>query len=300
MRCSLLPLLIALVLLGSHAVMAETPRQRDAMLPAQPPVVGFGALFRSDPGLGAWRPVQSWVASVPRVAGPPTASSDARGVSAAGGMCRPALIAAEVRYGIPQGLLLAIGLVESGRRDEQTGRREPWPWTLNAEGEPHFFETKQQSVAWVRQAQERGVRSIDVGCAQVNLMHHANAFASLEAAFDPSDNADYAARFLKQLHDGTAAGDWMTAAGQYHSQTPELADEYRRQVQAALGHALSPAPLPTPPGQQLRSLASLRPDTGRVVPAPLGTVGRGLEFYRAAPIQMALVTRPVPGRTGVR
>ena len=39
----------------------------------------------------------------------------------------------------------------------------------------------------------QGARSIDVGCMQVNLLHHADAFASLEQAFDPVANARYAA-----------------------------------------------------------------------------------------------------------
>ena len=155
-------------------------------------------------------------------------------------MCRPALVAAEVRHGIPSGLLQAIGVVESGRRDEATGARQPWPWTINAEGEPHLFDTKVQAVEWVRQAQARGMRSIDIGCAQVNLMHHPTAFASLEEAFDPAANADYAARFLKELRNTTAGGDWMTAAGYYHSQTPERAEPYRQQVQAAMTRGTAP------------------------------------------------------------
>jgi hypothetical protein len=159
-----------------------------------------------------------------------------------GAICRPALVAAEVRHGIPDGLLQAIGLVETGRRDAATGRREPWPWAINAAGEPHFFETKQQAVDWVRDAQARGMRSIDVGCAQINLMYHPSAFASLEQAFDPASNADYAARFLKELRNTTAGGNWMAAAGDYHSLTPELAEPYRQQVQAAMADGtLTPA-----------------------------------------------------------
>jgi hypothetical protein len=164
------------------------------------------------------------------------------GTMTAGAICRPALVAAEARHDIPSGLLQAIGLVESDRRDAATGRREPWPWTINAEGEPHFFETKQQAVDWVRDAQARGVRSIDVGCAQINLMYHPTAFASLEQAFDPGSNADYAARFLKELRNTTAGGTWMTAAGDYHSQTPELAEPYRQQAAMADG-TLAPTPV---------------------------------------------------------
>ena len=232
----------------------------------------------------------------------------ATGAITAGGMCRPALIAAEARHGIPTGLLQAIGVVESGRRDEATGVRQPWPWTINAEGEPHLFDTKEQAVAWVRQAQARGMRSIDIGCAQVNLMHHPAAFASLEQAFDPAANADYAARFLKELRDTTAGGNWMTAAGYYHSQTPELAEPYRQQVQAVMAGGTAPmssaaslaaaGPLISVRVTRTgRGSAGAAPEPGRLLAAPSGTVGRGLDAYRALPIQMAAVIRPLPTTT---
>ena len=149
-------------------------------------------------------------------------------------VCRTAIRQLEGASGgtIPDHLLAAIAHVESGRRDPQTGRFVPWPWTINAEGQGFFFESKVEAIAAVRDLQSRGVRSIDVGCMQVNLMHHPNAFSSLEQAFDPPANAAYAARFLMQLHD--QAGDWTRATGMYHSATPELGADYARQVQAAL------------------------------------------------------------------
>jgi hypothetical protein len=110
----------------------------------------------------------------------------------AGAQCRPAIDAAERGTAIPPHLLAAIGRVESGRRDPQSGGWNPWPWTVNAEGEGFFFDTKEQAIAAVRTMQARGTRSIDVGCMQVNLMHHPDAFGSLEQAFDPASNAAYA------------------------------------------------------------------------------------------------------------
>ena len=64
---------------------------------------------------------------------------------------------------------------------------------------------------------------------QVNLQMHPDAFASLDAAFDPAANADYAARYLRELH-AEANGDWNVAVGLYHSHTPYLAAEYRDRV----------------------------------------------------------------------
>lgn len=150
-------------------------------------------------------------------------------------LCRAAVAAAEREYGLPTGLLAAISQVESGRRDPATGEAGPWPWTINAEGRGKFFPTKAEAVAEVRQLQAGGMRSIDVGCMQINQRHHPNAFSSLEEAFDPLANARYAARFLKELQ--ATRGDWMRAAGNYHSNTPERAELYRNAVAAALPRA---------------------------------------------------------------
>jgi soluble lytic murein transglycosylase-like protein len=74
------------------------------------------------------------------------------------------------------------------------------------------------------------VKSIDVGCLQVNLMYHPDAFATLEQAFDPRTNANYAARFLNTLYAGDK--DWAHAIAAYHSETPILGDAYRVLVMA--------------------------------------------------------------------
>ena len=89
---------------------------------------------------------------------------------------------------------------------------------MNAEGEGHFYESKAEAVAAVRAMQARGIQLIDVGCGQINLMHHPDAFANLELAFDPQTNASYAARFLKELF--TQTGDWNKATAMYRPATP--------------------------------------------------------------------------------
>jgi Transglycosylase SLT domain len=145
-------------------------------------------------------------------------------------LCETAITSAEYVGRLPPRLLGAIGLTESGRADPGSGRVRPWPWTINAEGEGQFFQTRQQAVAAVRALQARGVRSIDVGCLQVNLMYHPDAFATLEDAFDPPVNAAYAARFLNALY--VEGRNWAHAIAAYHSQTPALGDAYRVLVMA--------------------------------------------------------------------
>ncbi|MCB8881748.1 transglycosylase SLT domain-containing protein [Acidisoma cellulosilytica] len=156
-------------------------------------------------------------------------------------VCGDAVQAAEAQYTLPAGLLFAISEVESGRPVGNGSTRRPWPWTVQADNQSHFFATKAAAIGWVEQAQAQGITSIDVGCMQINLMYHPNAFRTIADAFDPTHNANYAARFLISLHEQT--GDWTEAAGRYHSQTLALALPYRQRVEAMLSGkaaALSP------------------------------------------------------------
>ncbi len=143
-------------------------------------------------------------------------------------LCARAVAQAERAAGIPPHLLQAIALAESGRTSKQHQARLAWPWTVMAEGNGRYLPTKEAAVATVEALQSRGVRNIDVGCMQVNLRYHPDAFAGLAQAFDPTANAAYAARFLKDLHRET--GSWTAAAGRYHSATPEYNGPYRAKV----------------------------------------------------------------------
>lgn len=164
------------------------------------------------------------------LAAPLAASVSAR-AQTAGLACLQAATGAEREAGIPAGLLAAIGQIESGRRDALTGRMLPWPWAINSQGQGRWFESAEDAARVVVSLQARGVRSIDMGCFQVNAQHHAAAFATLGEAFDPVSNARYAARFLTELRGRT--GSWEAAVAAYHSSTPGVGDSYRDRVLAA-------------------------------------------------------------------
>ena len=237
--------------------------------------------------------------ALPAAASPPPAPATAPPMAAAAlspsQACRAAIATAEREAGIPEGLLQAIGRVESGRRDPVTGGFGPWPWTINAEGRGHFFPDRAAAIAAVQELQGRGVRLIDVGCMQVNLRHHPDAFPNLQQAFDPMANARYAARFLTALHAeaGGREEDWMVAAGRYHSRTPDLGAAYRARVAAAWPAARARGPedqalaaratAPRPPPVPALSNGAER---ARIIAGP-NPAGRGLAAYRAHPVPLA-------------
>ena len=156
------------------------------------------------------------------------ASAVAQGLDVSADLCHAAGTAAEHTHNIPSGMLVAIGRVESGRRHPVTGVTVPWPWTINAAGTGRMFDNAAQAIEATRALRAGGLASIDVGCFQVNLLHHASAFSSLDVAFDPQANANYAAQFLAALRERT--GSWEEAIAAYHSSTPALGGPYRDKV----------------------------------------------------------------------
>ncbi|MGH1330231.1 MAG: lytic transglycosylase domain-containing protein [Paracoccaceae bacterium] len=133
-------------------------------------------------------------------------------------------IAAQVskETGVPQSVLQAISLNETGRKNE--GRFRPWPWTVNMEGKGVWFDSYPEALAFAKKEFARGARSFDLGCFQINYKWHHQAFSSIEEMFDPAANARYAAKFLSELY--AEKGDWTEAAGAYHSRTPKYANRY--------------------------------------------------------------------------
>ncbi|MEO1291305.1 MAG: lytic transglycosylase domain-containing protein [Pseudomonadota bacterium] len=144
-------------------------------------------------------------------------------------LCDHAVAVAAERHKVPQRLLRSLGLVESGRKVD--GARRIWPWTVNMEGAGRWFGNRADMLRYIRAEQAKGKRSFDIGCLQVNRRWHGQAFRSLDHMADPMASADYAARFLKELHAET--GDWAIAAGYYHSRTGKHATRYRALVKAA-------------------------------------------------------------------
>ncbi|MBN8871763.1 MAG: lytic transglycosylase domain-containing protein [Rhodospirillales bacterium] len=214
--------------------------------------------------------------------------------------CDAAIQAAARTSGNPLPLMRAIAQVESGRPDSLNGALRPWPWTINAEGKGMFFDSKAAAIATVRTLQASGVRSIDVGCMQVNLMHHPDAFASLDEAFDPQRNAQYAGGFLRRLFAQTR--DWMSAAGAYHSSTPGLATDYVKQVAAALGTTplrgrLAGGGVPASTGAPTRPVAPTLARDGTIVPSVrLDATGQIRPRAPNAPAVVGPAGHPAGGR----
>jgi len=128
---------------------------------------------------------------------------------AAGNPCEPEILRAADRYGVPVGILYAVGLTETGNKGSLQ------PNAMNIEGKAVFPSSAQDAVRKFYAARRGGAKLIDLGCMQINHYYHSSHFARIEDMLDPRQNVDYAARFLARLH--AQHDTWSMAVARYHA-----------------------------------------------------------------------------------
>jgi hypothetical protein len=108
--------------------------------------------------------------------------------------CLEAVRAAEIRYDLPDGLLVSIALAESGLHAH----------ALNIGGRAYYPDSTASARALLSSALPG--QSIMAGCVQVNARVHAR---NSDWPLNPERSADWGARYLRQHYNNT--GDWVTA-----------------------------------------------------------------------------------------
>lgn len=138
-----------------------------------------------------------------------TSSTSVVAASAAANPCEPEIVRAADRYGVPVGILYAVGLTETGKKGSLQ------PNALNIEGKAVFPRSQAEAIAAFEAARAEGKTLIDLGCMQINHRYHGNEFRSVGDMLDPRRNVDYAARFLVSLHGRHES--WSMAVARYHA-----------------------------------------------------------------------------------
>lgn len=124
-------------------------------------------------------------------------------------LCEREMTRAARKYEVPLAVLYAVGMTETGRKGSLN------PYALNIEGPSFFPANLGEALRRFEAAREGGAKLIDIGCMQINHHFHRSQFRSLEAMFDPRENVEYAAQFLKALK--VREGSWTLAAARYHA-----------------------------------------------------------------------------------
>ena len=139
---------------------------------------------------------------------PVTQASDMlpREVSSPRSACLVAARQAEITHGLPEGLLTAIALNESGLH----------AYALNLRGRAYFPATREEARRLLTSAGTRGM----AGCFQINAGVH--VARGEDWPLDPPRAADWSARYLAQHYE--TYGDWGRAVLRWHGASPRHAN----------------------------------------------------------------------------
>ena len=137
------------------------------------------------------------------------ATSTSEALAVAPGACEKEIQSAAAKYQIPEGILYSVGLTETGRKGSL------YPWALNIEGKAYFPDSPSAAMQAFETARREGRQLIDMGCMQINHHFHGENFASPQEMLDPRRNVEYAAKFLRNLHDRHET--WTMAVARYHA-----------------------------------------------------------------------------------
>jgi len=119
-----------------------------------------------------------------------------------------------IENNIPPELFHAIVLAESRSKTQQGAK--PWPWTINWQGKPYFFQTKQNAYKFAKSLTQKGITNFDIGIAQINWKWHRNRFPDLFSAFEPYWNLTAGAQHLREQYERPECNKWYIATGCYH------------------------------------------------------------------------------------
>jgi hypothetical protein len=103
--------------------------------------------------------------------------------------CEREMRGASAKYDVPIGVLYAVGLTESGRKDSLQ------PFAMNIEGRAYFAASADDALREFELAKEAGAKLIDIGCMQINHYFHSEEFPSVAAMFEPRRNVTLKYRF---------------------------------------------------------------------------------------------------------
>ena len=128
-----------------------------------------------------------------------------REVSSPRSACLIAARQAEITHGLPEGLLTAIALNESGLH----------AYALNLRGRAYFPETREEARRLLMSARGRGM----AGCFQINAGVH--VARGEDWPLHPTQAADWGGRYLAQHYE--TYGDWGRAVLRWHGASPRRA-----------------------------------------------------------------------------
>jgi len=116
--------------------------------------------------------------------------------------------------GVDPYLLYAVALAESKKVNGKVVR--PWPWAVNVAGKGYWFSDLREAEAFVDSQLNAGVRNMDIGPLQINVLWHGHRVTNPKELFHLPTAVSVGADILSEAL-ASAPNDLALAVGRYHN-----------------------------------------------------------------------------------
>jgi hypothetical protein len=113
------------------------------------------------------------------------------------------------------------------------GRVQPWPWTLNIDGQGYYYASYQLALLAAIKAHRNGASKLGIGFGQIEWKYHKGRFdENIAAALNPRNNIKAVCQILVEAWGSKRVKTWEDAIAYYHR--PVLDDIARKYAEKVL------------------------------------------------------------------
>jgi len=125
------------------------------------------------------------------------------------------LITANCDSKIPVNVIRKLILHES--KSVFNNKVQPWPWVLNVNGNPHYFNTQQKAIKAALVFVGNKSNVVDIGFGQVNWKYHKHRFdGDVRKTLDPRVNLSVVCEILSEALVDKRVLNWVDMVAYYH------------------------------------------------------------------------------------
>lgn len=132
---------------------------------------------------------------------------------------------------VPRDVVMRVITHES--KSVYKGKVQPWPWTLNIDGQGYYFESYRLALLAAIKARKEGARRLGLGFGQIEWQYHSGRFSGLAEALKPRENIRAVCEILREAWSSKRVNSWNDAIAYYHRPVlDDISREYAKKVLA--------------------------------------------------------------------
>jgi|TARA_R100001509_G_C4884907_1_gene221769 hypothetical protein len=125
---------------------------------------------------------------------------------------------------------LIVKIITHESKSYFNSQAQPWPWTLNINGQGYYFDSYSEALAYAKKALESNPRRFGVGIGQIEWSYHKTRFKDISEALNPIKNLQAVRDILLEGRRVGISNSYELAAYYHRPKRDSIAFKYADKV----------------------------------------------------------------------